>query len=155
MKQKDISLINNTNHLTISVKSGTIADLELVKDRLITYISKLKEEIKLENDFILAAKKLEDSENLRVIIQRKSFKRPPLYKFKVNGEWKTWSGVGKKPKFLHDKNLEDYLIKSEPNAKYQYTTDKGEVKTWTGVGRKPKELEKLNLRGFPLENFKI
>lgn len=36
--------------------------------------------------------------------------RPAKYRYTENGEEKTWTGQGRTPKFLVDKNLEDYLI---------------------------------------------
>ncbi|PSB83882.1 transcriptional regulator [Photobacterium damselae subsp. damselae] len=38
-------------------------------------------------------------------------KRPAKYRYtNENGEEKTWTGQGRTPKFLQDKNLDDYLI---------------------------------------------
>lgn len=36
--------------------------------------------------------------------------RPAKYRYEENGEEKTWTGQGRTPKFLQEKNLDDYLI---------------------------------------------
>ena len=128
--QEFIDTLTRYRQAKVLLKNQTVEELELITTNLLKILDEKKEqeatlleEQQEKNEKLAAYKEMLAADGIDINElaahvtntpkQQKSPRTPRPAKYAYtdeDGQSKTWTGQGRTPKFLADKNLEDYLI---------------------------------------------